>query len=166
MIVSVRIPRRSRKCCSCSLMFTPGTEYASLLSEGHKEGEYERADYCLRCWGEQLSDRSRTYWKGKVPKRKAIAEDPEEHYLEVFEFLHEEIEKNTREADQSAFLLSLYLLRKKKIALRQEMDREDGVYQIYEILSTEEMFSVKKQTLSEERLLSIQQELQNRFAWK
>lgn len=161
-MLTFTIPRRSRSCEACQEKFDPGAEYASALTDGDKEG-LVRHDFCKRCWNDERLEEHKGFWKAVVPEKKSITKDPEGHYLEVLELLREEIENDTQESRGYAFILALYLTRKKQLILRQEIDLDGQQAFLYEVLSTEEMLCVKNVTLTLEEMQTIQQSLTERF---
>jgi len=116
----IDIPRRSRHCAECEVPFTPGAPYYSLLTHA-----FERCDSCETCWNEPASGDVITYWKASVPTKEEkveLSHDRDERAWQLFQMAVEE--KN----DEEAFILSLYLARKRIIVSRQEVVEEGGGY--------------------------------------
>lgn len=157
-LFQVEIPRRARVCAAGEHSLGPGDAYASVLIEG-KKGELVRHDYCIACWEEGAEARwkeaGQSCWRGVVPQKekRQLPEDQSERALVLFkEALAEEGEAKAAEA----FILALFLVRKKAIALRKELKREGKRIQIYEILSTEEMVQVERFDLASLPVTGIQ----------
>ena len=128
----IQIPSRARVCFGCQAPFTQGDNYASRLS---KKGD--RCDFCFVCWDKE-KERGLALWKGQVPKKTAIEErtDRLERALELLK----EAESDPKEA----FLIALFLQRKKWLSLKAEY--RDRL--LYEVVATEEMIEISKVSLS------------------
>jgi hypothetical protein len=142
--------------------FLPGMEFYSALVEGEEKGSYQRYDYCAPCWT-QLDPQKQhpkliSSWKSKVPIKKLAEELPKQRDARVLVLLKEAILQN-KHLDE-AFVLALYLARKRLIALRQEMTLPSGdPASLYEVLETEEMLCVPRLRLSGLQVEKIQQSL-------
>lgn len=157
----IEVPKRANACFKGQETLVPGSDYFSLLLE-HPELGLIRQDFCLACWNKTLiNDAVKLHWKAKVPHKKAVvmlsAQDRDERIMEVFrELLAEKTEKSHTEA----FILALYLARRKIIYLRQEQLQPDGsTLLLYEVADTEEMLCLKKVILSEIQIEKVQQEI-------
>lgn len=163
LLFQIQIPKRSMTCSTCLKPFSPGTDYYSLLSEDENE-EKSRADFCPECW-HQKSDqmnlkRDAKYWKSKVPLKKLGPVLPEEKNTHIFECLKKSLEDDSQEAKEDAFVLALYLARRRLISLRKEVKEEDGsILQLYEDLETEEMLSIHKIHLAKEQIETVQERI-------
>lgn len=162
-MLPITIPRRSRHCMACKETLCPGAEYTSVLTEDDKKGALQRHDFCFRCWDDERIEQLKSIWKAVVPEKKSAAKDPEGHYDEVLDLMRDEMEKDTEQSKGYAFVLALYLTRKRQIALRQEIDFEGQQAYIYEVLNTEEILCVKNMTLTLDRLQGIQETLIDKF---
>lgn len=153
-----KVPRRSRSCAKSGLPFQPGMEYISLLKEGQGE-EYIREDIAFSWWKEQGSEallkETKSHWRGKVPLKEEAPKTPDQLFERAFELLTEYLEKGS----PKAFLIALFLARKKKLILREEFPDEAGVTMLYEVAETEEMISVRAYELHGEEMAKFQQEL-------
>jgi len=146
------IPKRSPNCSVCQQSFLAGASYYSFLFQEEKK-LWTRQDFCVLC-GEKFADGEKHkglsgwYWKSQVSdKPKAAA--PVDRVDKAFEILHEVLNKDSLEAQEEAYVLSLYLMRQKKLILRKETTLPGGeIVYIYEIRDTEEMVSVPKLDLS------------------
>lgn len=145
----LEIPRRSSVCSVGGEAFTPGTPYISALHLEAKE-QIVRRDFCLHCWNQNTQKQEAgTYWKGSVPlkeeeKKQNLAKEEKALIL-----LKEAIQTGNQE---EAFVLALYLTRKKQLAMRKEIDQT----QLYEVLATEEMLAVPKPKLSQLKIADLQ----------
>ncbi len=136
----ITIPRRSRVCLQGGDAFASGDSYFSILIP---EGEgYRRQDYCSKCWSssakEQSIENGRTHWRSKVPikeQKKELSSDDK-----ALDRLMELVDGESDEEAALAFLMALYLERKRRIVMRKELPT--GF--CYENLRTEEMVVVKK----------------------
>jgi len=156
----IEVPKRNQTCMLGSESFTPGMAYCSLLIKNEETSEFQRLDYCLKCWEKEgkIPDGDVSYWKSKVPQEKmkesAIPGTHEEKALELFK------QAVLENVDDDAFILALWLVRKKKLILRHCFHDQSGqeIY-LYEDLATEETFSVRKIALSNEKVLELQARL-------
>lgn len=159
----LEIPRRSHKCAECQTTFEPGTEYTSSILEGQDDESWQRLDFCVVCWDRGEKSRAlkgvRTYWKSRVPQRKKIL-DSQEQNDRAFELLRDALSSGDDEAQAEAFVLSLFLVRKKVLLFRQELEKDQGtLFNIYESADTEEMICVPKISLSSFQIEKVQMEL-------
>jgi hypothetical protein len=137
-------------------------EFYSVLIEGEEKGLYQRHDYCAPCW--TLMDVQAQYpkmishWKSRVPAKKLVDELPKQRDARVLALLREAILQD--KSHDEAFVLALYLARKRLIALRQEMTLPDGKpASLYEVLETEDMLCVPRLALSELQVEKVQSSL-------
>lgn len=155
------IPSRSQSCVIKGELFVPGMEYFSELLED-PNGKWLRKDYCVSCW--QKKESGEIYWKSSVPTHaKKPQENPEIH-AEMIQALKELIE--AKQEEEKAFMLALFLARKRKLALRKEMEENGKTLQLYEILETEEMVPVVFVPLSEIKTEEIKAYFKKKFGVK
>lgn len=149
MTFNLQIPKRSSCCCHGQEPFSEGMEYYSFIQRD-KENIYLRNDYCKTCWKEMQSS-EKTFWKGKIqPKLKDELKSSEETALLYLEDILTSGDKK-----QEAFILALYLVRKKILAFRKSIDGFD----LYEKLETEEMLAIPKVPIAELNLADLQKSL-------
>lgn len=163
----IDIPRRSHLCALGNEPLKEGTTYYSLLEEGAQE--MIRRDYCPLCW-EKVSAKGdsmghRAFWKSKILPKKREAHQVVDFSHYAFLLLQEALQHRTEEAQEEAFVLALYLARKRQLLLRQEIEREPGErYFLYEVAATEEMLAVKKLDLSKVKTEKVQDNLARKFS--
>jgi len=157
----IEVPKRATVCSKGQETLVPGADYFSLLLEDPEEG-LVRQDFCSACWDKAfLTDAVKLHWKAKVPHKKNVvmlsAQDRDERVMEVFREL---LAEKTEQSNTEAFILALYLARRKMIYLRQEQLQADGsVLLLYEVADTEEMLCLKKIALSEMQIEKVQHEI-------
>ena len=144
-LFQIEIPRRNIRCHKGGEKFEPGMEYLSLMVEDPKEG-YVRHDYCSNCW-DAVEEESKIQWKSSVPVRKKESLNMKEQNDRAMELLREAMEEATPEAAEDAFVLGMYLKRKRILILRQEVEEEGQVADLYEDSVTEDMLLVKRVSL-------------------
>lgn len=151
------IPKRNSMCCSCNKPFLPGGEIHSLLT--HHDEEFSRGDFCSNCFIPPEEKNSATFWKTKLHPNKAeknIASD--ERALQLFYSL---LDSETLEAHEEAYLLGLYLCRKKLLALRKEGIEQEGIrISLYENLNNGEILCVRYFDLLKLPLHQIQRRIE------
>lgn len=157
----IEIPKRSRHCQKGEEPFTKGMEYFALLKKD-EEGNYVRCDYCKKCF-EELNVTDQPYWKGKVSDQDILPENDLAREDLALECLREAINKDTKEDREDAFILSLYLVRKKILAFRQTLTKLEGskIF-LYEVLENEELLAVPEVAYS---TINVK-EVQSRVAMK
>lgn len=149
MTFNLQIPKRSTSCCHGQELFSEGMEYYSFIQR-EKENTYLRHDYCKNCWNEMQSP-EKTFWKGKIQhKVKDELKSSEEMAMLYLEGILASPDKK-----QEAFILALYLVRKKILAFRKSIDGFD----LYEKLETEEILAIPKVAISELNLADLQKSL-------
>lgn len=155
MINAPKVPRRGRSCSRSGVPFQPGMEYLSLLREGRGD-ELIREDIALSWWkehgSEEILNEAKSHWKGHVPLKSEAPKTPDEIFERAFELL----ESYMQEESPKAFLVALFLARKKRLILRQEL--LEGCM-LYEVADTEEMLSIKPYEIDTEEMIKLQQEL-------
>lgn len=167
-IFHIKIPRRSAACAQCQKSFISGMEFFSLLKEGAEEGIYIRQDYCLMCWEKLAQQKTledvRTTWKSKIPAKKEVSDLPRQRDARAMYLLKEALLRDGIENDAEAFVLTMYLARKRLIYFRRDLVLKDGQEaSIYEVAQTEEMLCVRKVPLSTLQIDKIQCELALKF---
>jgi hypothetical protein len=163
-VLPIEIPKRSACCSKNGEPLQQGASYHSVLLKGDKEGDYLRHDYCETCWN-QMESRHGSSWKSVIPIAKAASELPKQRDERALFLLKETLRDLERPgAVAEAFVLALYLARRRRIVLRQEMPREGKLpLSVYEVTETEEMIGVPKIVLAELDVEKVQQELAQRF---
>lgn len=153
----VEIPRRAPNCTHCEGPFVKGEEYYSMILDGVAEGTFERRDYCMKCAGELLkTDEFRPHagkgislWKSAIPPQKEPSDLPKQRDARALVLLKEALAANNPALDAEAFVLALYLARRRRIYQRQEIKLPSGKEAIiFEVAHTEEMLGVPKFELS------------------
>lgn len=124
-----KIPRRLTHCAVGGELFTPGSEYISVLVL--TEEGWERTDYCPKCWEKEDKAKKGAFWRGRIPLKKEKKLSPDEKALELF---------RKTEDPKLLSVLALYLLRREQIMRRSET--------YYEIPETGEVIVVPKIPLS------------------
>lgn len=159
-IFPIDIPKRSQACAKGQEALQSGATYYSLLVEEKEQGQ-QRRDYCAKCWETVAIDddflKSKIYWKSRVPSKKEEPQLPQDRDERAFVLLKTALEESN---NPEAFVLALYLARKRLISLRKEFNNDKGqVQQLYEVLETEEMLCVNKVPLSSLQIVQIQTQL-------
>ena len=163
LFFKVDLPKRARKCAGDGQFLVAGETCYSLLKEAPADEKepYVRHDYCKNCWSRLQIDLDTvvTHWKGRVPHEEAQIPDrtKEERALAL---LKELIAADNYEAHQQAYILALFLVRQRLLALRRELVQDDGTpVQLYEAVETEEMFCLKKIDIASLPVVAIQKAL-------
>lgn len=164
----VEIPKRSLCCVKGGEPFLPGSQYYSTIMLEEKGERYQREDYCMECWkkGHPSSDSQMiSSWKSIVPIKKELSELPKRRDERALYLLKEIlVNPNDSSTNSEAFILALFLARRRLIVLRQEVIREGKLpLCIYEVMETEEMLSIPKIPLSDLQVETLRLELAKKF---
>jgi hypothetical protein len=167
-IFQIEIPKRGTVCACDQAPFTQGMELHSILTDAVDEGVYIRKDYCMSCWEkispQIISEGVRSIWKSKVPAKKGISDLPKQRDARAMYLLKEALLRQGVDDFAEAFILAMYLARKRLIYFRQDLILEDGQKaSIYEVAQTEEMLCVRKIELSSLQIAKIQSGLAAKF---
>lgn len=157
----IDIPKRAAACAHHGEVLTPGMEYFSALLPGEIEGVFVRSDFCQNCWDQQSKKKPFNYatstWKSIVPAKKQESDLPKQRDERAFYLLKEALASTEANAPEEAFILALYLARRRLIVLRQELKRKNmPPASLYEVADTEEMLCVPKIDLSHLQVETIQ----------
>ena len=154
----VEIPKKNTKCSKLSEDILPGDEIYSVLK--NLDDNYIREDYCSSCWStvqNELEESVVLNWKSIVSQqkpRKDLFMSKDQQELSLFTKL---AASDSLMDLHQAYILSLYLSRKKQIYFRKEFQNDLGQTLIlYEFASNEENIIIKKFEFSELDLSSIQ----------
>lgn len=160
----IEIPKRASCCSKGAETFLPGAEYFSVLVKSSDE-VYERQDYCIACWDKNPDVSKASSWKSSVPLKKEGSELPKQRDARAFYLLKDAISSPySDDSIAEAFVLALYLARRRLIYLRQEIQQEGKLPMcIYEVAETEEMICVPKISISDLQVEKIQVELAKKF---
>lgn len=166
-VLPIEIPKRSTCCIKHGEPFLQGHHYYSRLIRGEEEGIYLRQDYCENCW-KQLDSPQGSSWKSMVPPAKTASELPKQRDERAIYLLKETLRDLERPgAEAEAFVLALYLARRRRLVLRQELEREGKLpLLVYEEMQKEEMIGVPKVALAELDVEKVQQELASKMTNK
>lgn len=154
----LEIPRRSRKCLKGEEELAPGMEYCSALTEA-EEGNYLRHDYCINCWqGLSNDEKGHTHWRSKIPQKveETLPKDRDDRAMVLLKQLR-------TTSPQEAFVLALFLVRRKRLIWRQEVDPDGEKFDLYEEVGTEEMIPVKKIPLTDIEIATTQKLIAERL---
>jgi hypothetical protein len=164
---AMTIPKRGTHCVKGGELLSAGTEYHSILVE-EGSGEIQRQDYCDLCWkevGMAASEQARSSWRSRVPSRKEVLDKTAllDRDARALHILREILDSPTVADLEEAFVLALYLARRRQIALRGQLAMADGGQaQLYEVVATEEMLTVRRVALSQLQIERIQEKLVQR----
>jgi hypothetical protein len=155
-ILLIKIPRRKRLCDACQQPFPPQSTYDTVVSE--LEEGWMRRDYCSACWQPALKEGAKSHWRATIPAKQDTPVNAEETLLDMIDHLRLLIEKGSN--PPQAFILALYLSRKKVLQKRQELEHEGAIVTLYEIKGTEEMLAIPHVDITTLDGTRLQEELQ------
>lgn len=156
--LQVNIPKRSTLCAAGQETIEPGSIYYSILVEENQE--ISRRDFCSSCWAKFESSKTlpaEIYWKSKAIVQKKEKAKPQDRETRALEFLKEALHLNSAAAKSEAFILALFLARRRWLYLRQQIMQEDGQRLfLYEVAATEEMLAIPRIALSPADIQQVQ----------
>jgi len=158
-LFTIDIPKRQAQCAGKGERFVPEMEIFSLLTEEESK-KIVRRDFCATCWPQFQQEaqlpHSRGYWKSKIEKKKKISDASRaEQALMLLRLL-----LNTPEGlEAEIFVLCLFLAHARYLALRKEVQKENGVYDVYELLKQNEWITIKRVQVSQLEIDKIQHSL-------
>lgn len=156
----IEIPKRGKVCLGCQKPFEKGDSFRSALIEN--EG-WKRADYCVSCWEQLPQIEKVAFWHGVVPEQSDKVSLPKDKGERALLLLKEK--SATPDHEREAFLLALYLLRKKLILLRKEVKNKEGeMLYLFEVAETEEPIAIKKVLVQPHEQPIFQQRLDALFS--
>jgi hypothetical protein len=144
------VPRRSGCCANCKVAFKPGSTYVSNVEA--KGEKWIRLDFCESCVGKISNKNDKYFWYGKLEEKKVQKNIPKNE--KAFTLLHELLESEDVISKKTCFLLSLYLVRKKQLHLREVK----GLC-IFTIPDTQEEFIQRRMTILPDEAAKILTEL-------
>jgi hypothetical protein len=166
-IVKPEIPKRSRHCMQCQTSFLPGAIVSSWLFQNEK-GDFYRCDKCQHCLEIKCdiqSNEALIHWKLRIAENEKKNENKPEMLPEgaAFTILKEELEANTLKAHQKAFVLSIYLLRKKYLILHGSSKEGNKEFSLYEAPQLGEIIAVPKVNVAEIPIDTIKKEISQKI---
>ncbi len=145
--------RGGKKCSATERLLDPGEIYWSALIE-LADGQTTRLDFSTDAW-EGPGDDCIGFWKQQVPDLDTgkVYWAPRSVLLAYF---RHQLEKNRPEF---AFVMSLLLLQKRILSLKDSIETEDGTASILVDRKTSETYEVVDMDVADQQIESIQNEL-------
>ena len=142
-LFQIDIPKRNLSCCDKGERLLPGMEYYSLLHEDADQ-KISRKDFCMTCWNQgtvkENFAHNRGYWKSRIEVKKEI--NPSSRIDRALILLKTLI-RDQKEHENELFVLAMFLAHARRLALRQEVERDEGKFGLYEILRQEEFVTIR-----------------------
>jgi hypothetical protein len=161
-IFQLEIPRRNSQCALGQETFSPGMDYHSLLIE--EDSGIQRQDFCNVCWNPEFIAKAKIHWRSKVSAKKEISSLPHNRDERALLLLKEAIKGESQENRMEAFVLALYLARKKILHIRHESNKKvNDALILYEVSDTEEIIPIKKIDLSQIEIEETQKGIANKL---
>ncbi len=151
------VVKRIGRCSKCEKEFTEHQEYYASLREG--EQDFERNDYCLDCWSDELRKESFSFWKAKIPgkeEKKKLLVDNEV----LIDFFRRLVESDDESKRGFTFVLALILMRK-RILKYIETKRDDSGQEIWimKLAKEDKEYNVINPHLDDEQIEQIREGL-------
>jgi hypothetical protein len=157
------IKPRNDTCHSCGKAFAEADVLFSRLTFGQQG--YLREDCCAKCWGEPARQGALSVWKGVF--RMPPPPPPEPLKKETAEsLLRQLMETEDPSKRNTIFILAVMLERRRILAERDVLAREDGVkVRVYEHRRTGESFLIPDPGLRLAELEQVQEEVMALLGW-
>lgn len=161
-MVDWKTPKQGPACAACDHEFEEGESHFSLLLLD--EDSFGREDRCLGCFEDMETDQeasAHVFWRTrrKPPRRRGLALD-----FESVERLFLALEGRTEERlGELRFLLSLLLMRKKRLKLVRVKRSAEGEAMILRRPRRDESLSVRVFDLTPDRTEALRAELEKIF---
>lgn len=157
----IEIPKRQPQCSGGDHPFLEGDKCYTLVFSD--EERWNRQDLCEECWhtlkNRGLPDAARSYWQVKVPIKPPAEDLPKHKEERALVLLKRALAGNSLAEQNEAFILALYLARKKFLQYRQALDQLGECIYLYEIVDTEELLAIKKMSLDSDEIIRLQKRL-------
>ncbi|MFC1643669.1 hypothetical protein ACFL1F_01140 [Chlamydiota bacterium] len=156
------INRREKKCHDCSRDFTEGDNYIGALVK--ENNEFLRYDYCVSCWDvdEGLKkDDIFSFWRGHIPIKEEIEEEPLSN-IEKVEKLLKKLTEQKKVPMEACYLLAVILERKRIIKqVDTKIDSSTGEEKlVFEFKKTGESIVLTNPHIKLEEIPLIQAEIE------
>lgn len=151
------IPKRSSRCVLCNYVFQQNDELISILQE---EEEILRKDICKAC---SEPGTFLTKWKSRI-KEKPVIEENVEDIQDSWQLLQKLHNSQDLQEQEEAFLLALFLGRKKVLHESKEKVKKDGqIWVLFEHEESGEAILVKQPDLKSLSVVDAQKRLKSRM---
>lgn len=150
------INKGAKNCSGCEKVFKEEEEYFSALYD--TDGEFTRRDFCLECWSNVNTKDFFSYWKTRVQKATDTVKQHASTSVFYDLFLRLESESNPSSVN-FRYVLSLYLMRKKILRLKDTHRTNGSEILIYQNLKEGREAKVLKPQLGREEILTIAEEI-------
>jgi hypothetical protein len=150
------INKGAKNCSSCERVFKEEEEYFSALYD--TDSDFTRRDFCLECWGNANAKEFFSYWKTRVQK---TSDTVQKHAgTNVFYDLFQRLENESNLSSVNfRYVLSLYLMRKKILRLKDTHRTNGSEILIYQNLKEGTEAKVFKPHLGREEILAVTEEI-------
>jgi len=166
ILTKLDIPKRQQQCSGGRHPFQPGDKSYTLVSL-EAEG-WRRQDLCETCWNELksrgLPAQTKSYWHSRIPLKQPEEALPKHKEERALVLLKRALLENSPTTQREAFILALYLARKKYLQFRQELEQLGDTIYLYEVAATEELLPIKKMVLHSNDIDILQQRLAQMLA--
>lgn len=161
--IPLEIPKRTARCSLGQETFESGMDYYSVVIDEKDQG-LVRQDYCAGCWKHldkaPILAKAKGHWNSQVPAKKTAQEMSKSREEKAIALLREALAADSKESAAEAFVLALFLARKKMIKACDEIFLETGLpATLYEILDAEEMICVPRIKLSDLQIDTLQESI-------
>jgi Zn-dependent M16 (insulinase) family peptidase len=145
-------------------------EYYSCVESSESAYRYARSDFCAACWEHPSASKLTHFWTSKIPNKKIdAASGQKERLQQALLVLKENLQKEDAESAMAAFVLSLYLLRKRLLVFKKEIQSSELGHtglcplMLCEVSETEEMLCIPKVKVSEAPIAQLKALLADLF---
>jgi hypothetical protein len=173
----IKLPRRSSSCLRCQELLCGEKECYSVLIQddeiAHAEA-IQRKDYCEPCWLnlrhiENTLVRN-VYWKSTIAPKKNFLTPTKNRDLFALQLLKNGAENQSPTIagevlkSEELFCLALYLIRKRQLIVRKEIQDGEDTFMLLEICESGELLAVRKINLDNLDLPTLQRTISERLS--
>ena len=144
-----------KTCAACEEPFKAGERVHSIVVQ--KKADLERRDICEACW-DSPPEGMIAHWECVVPEQKqkrAAQFDPDS----MLAFLEQLVENADPEQDKLKYVLSLFLLQKRRLKLDGSSEDDVGEFLQFTGSRGEGPFEIRDQQLADAEINRLQTEL-------
>ena len=157
-----QIQASSRKCCVTGRVLAGGEKYFSVLVD--QEGKLVRLDYSVEAW-QGAPEGAFSFWKGTIATPEGRRRPPidDEMLMDCFQRLDGQTEPGRI---RFRYIIALLLMRRKRLAFEEAQQDAGQEVLVLRCNRTGAKFQVLNPCLTDEELMSVQEEVFQTLGWE
>lgn len=156
----IDFPKRQAQCSADGHIFLTGEKYHTLVF--YAEKGWQRKDLCVNCWTQLQQEPSpapQCSWQSSIAEKPKKEEPPKHKDERALALFKEKSIDLTQESSQEAYVLALYLARKKILLKKQEIDQGGERFSVYETAGDEAIFAIRQWSFDQGTAAALQQRI-------